>query len=75
MVTDKKMGNVLGTDEKTQKSKQEVKKELDEPLINGDVYENQDMEEKSYKVERCNEATAIIREYEEITRKRRISYG
>ena len=49
---------------KTRKTKQKVKKKFEESLINGEKHENKDIEEKSDKMEKCDETLAIIGEYE-----------
>ena len=46
------------------KTKQKVKKKFEESLINGEKHENKDIEEKSDKMEKCDETLAIIGEYE-----------
>ena len=53
---------------KTQNSKQEVKKELEESLFNGEKHGNKNIGEKAPKVEKCEDSAAVTREFEDIIR-------
>ena len=48
------------------KSKQEIKKELEDFLINEEKHENKDIEEKAGKVQNCQHAAALIQKFEGI---------
>ena len=54
------------TIKKTRKTKEEIKKELADSLINIEKNENRDIEEKASKVEKGKDAASVIREFEEI---------
>ena len=54
------------TIKKTRKTKEEIKKELADSLINIEKNENRDIEEKASKVEKCKDAASVIREFEEV---------
>ena len=49
------------TIKKTRKTKEEIKKELADSLINIEKNENRDIEEKASKVEKCKDAASVIR--------------
>lgn len=49
------------TIKKTRKTKEEIKKELADSLINVEKNENRDIEEKASKVEKCKDAASVIR--------------
>ena len=53
---------------KTRKSKQKLKKELEESLINGKNHKYKDIDEKVAKIKNCKDAEAVIREFEDIIR-------
>ena len=61
----KKCNNAPRTYKKTWKTKQEVKKELEESLI-CENHENKDIKDKAETVENCREATVIIWVFEEL---------
>ena len=48
------------------KSKQEIKKKLEDSLINEEKHENKDIEEKPGKVQNCQHAAALIQKFEGI---------
>ena len=48
------------TIKKTRKTKEEIKKELADSLINVEKNENRDIEEKASKVEKCKDAASVI---------------
>lgn len=50
----------------TRKSKQEIKKKLEESIINDDKHENKDIKQKAVKVRKCEDEAAAIREIEDI---------
>ena len=50
---------------KEQRSK-EVKKQLQNSVIDGEKYEVKDLNEKAARVEKCKDLAAVIREYSEI---------
>lgn len=50
----------------TRKSKQEIKKKLEESITNDDKHENKDIKQKAVKVGKCEDEAAAIREIEDI---------
>ena len=48
---------------KTRKSKQQLKKELEESLINGENHKYNNIEKKVDKIKNCKDAEAVIREF------------
>ena len=64
------------TTKKVRKIKEEIKRELRDLLINGEINENKDIEEKASKAVKSEDPGAVIEELEEIIRRRKvISYG
>ena len=59
---------VGNTAKKTRKRKERVKKELRNSFIEEEKHKNKDLDEEVDKVEKCEDAAVVIREYEEIIR-------
>lgn len=56
---------------KLRKGKQEIKKELDELVINEDQHENKNLEEKASKVGQSEDAVAVIKEFQKIIKSKK----
>ena len=53
---------------RNQKTKEAIKKELDESIVNGERHGNMETEEKARGVEKPENAATVIREFEQIIR-------
>ena len=49
-------------------SKEEIKKKLIDSIINNDIIETEELNEKAGKAEKTKDAAAIIKQYEDIMR-------
>ena len=58
------------TKEKIQKTIDEIKKDLNESRVNGKKHENKETEERARMIEKPEDAAAIIRQCEEIIRRK-----
>ena len=56
------------TTKRNQKTKEAIKKELDETIVNGERQDNTETEEKARAVEKPENAATVIREFEQIIR-------
>ena len=58
------------------RSKEEIKQQLIDSILNNDIIETEELNEKADKVEKPDDATAIIRQYEDIiyTKKKNIIF-
>ena len=48
-----------------------IKRELEDSVINGEWYENKELEEKASNAEKRENAAAVIREFEDITKSKK----
>ena len=49
-------------------SKEEIKKQLIDSIVNNDIIETKELNEKADKVEKAEDAAAVIKQYEDIIR-------
>lgn len=49
-----------------------IKRELEDSVINGEWYENKELEEKASNAEKRENAAAVIRKFEDITKSKKI---
>ena len=50
------------------KSKEQIKKQLNKSIINGEQHKKKELQDKAEKVEKSDEAAEIVRKFEYITR-------
>lgn len=54
------------TTKRNQKTKEAIKKQLDESIVNDEWYDNTEIEERARAVEKPKNAATVIREFEQI---------
>ena len=62
------MENIPETNINARKSKEQINKQLNESIINGERHENKELQDKAEKVEKSDKAVEIIHEFEYIIR-------
>ena len=65
------MDNEATTKKKPHKTKDEIKKELDESLVNGETHDNTEIDETGTRIEKPEDAATVIREFEEIIKSKK----
>ena len=61
----------MKTLKKTQNTKEEIKKELDESIVTGGKHNNIEIDEKTRMFEKLEDAATVIREFEQIVRRKK----
>lgn len=46
------------------KTKEEIKRDLEDPILDAEIQENKELEEKATKFEKSEEAAAVIRKFQ-----------
>ena len=61
----------MSINKKKKKIKDEIKKELDESLVNGETHDNTEIDETGTRIEKPEDAATVIREFEEIIKSKK----
>ena len=66
-------GSIPEPSAKTRKPKEDIKKEIEDPVINSERHENKELEEKARKIKNSEDMAAVIRDFEEFIKSKKIN--